>query len=446
MPPVTRYAKRGAVSIAYQVVGEGPFDVVFVPGFVSHLDQFWEFPTMARIWRRLASFARLITFDKRGTGLSERTGTIPTLEERMDDLHAVMEAVGSQRAALVGISEGGPMALTFAATHPERTLALVLWGSFARVLAVPGYPIGMDAAVVESTLRWVEEAWGTGKVAGPLIFSASRGDAAAMELIGRAERSAATPATAVASLRFGTSCDVRDVLPAISVPTLIVHRAGDPFVPALLGRYLAEHIPGARLVELPGDFHLGATADSNDDALDVIEEFLTGVRPERSGEVDRILATILFTDIVDSTVKAAEIGDRAWRELLDAYDAAMRAEIGRSSGREVKHTGDGFVAAFDGPARAIRCAAQITAAARRLGLTVRTGLHAGECTPRGEELSGLALHIGSRVADLAGGNEVLLTSTVRDLVLGSGFRFEDRGTCVLRGVPGEWRILALAAN
>jgi pimeloyl-ACP methyl ester carboxylesterase len=445
MPPVTRYAKRGNLSIAYQVVGDGPFDVVFVPGFVSHLDLFWEVPTMGRIWQRLASFARLITFDKRGVGLSERSVAIPTLEERMDDLHAVMDAAGSERAALVGISEGGAMSLAFAATHPERTIALVLWGSYARVLAAPDYPIGMDEAMVEQTLGWIDKVWGTGKAAGALMFSAARGDEAALELMARGERSAATPATALASLRFGIACDTRDVLPAISVPTLVVHRQGDPFVPVALGRYLAEHIAGARMLELPGNFHIGAAADSNDDALDEIEEFLTGVRPERAPDVDRVLATILFTDIVGSTGKAAELGDKGWRELLDAHDAAVRAELARTRGREVNHTGDGFVAAFDGPARAIRCAQAITAAARRLGLAVRTGLHTGECTVRGDDLSGLALHIGARVADLAGPGEVLVTNTVRDLVLGAGFRFQDRGVQPLRGVPGEWRILAVVA-
>ncbi len=445
MGAITRYAKRGGVSVAYQVMGDGPFDVVFVPGFVSNLDFFWEVPTIARVWQRLAAFSRLITFDKRGTGLSERIGGVPTLEERMDDLHAVMDAVGSERAALVGISEGGAMCATFAATHPERTIALVLWGSFARVVAGPDYPIGMGPELVEPTLQWIEQEWGSGKAASALMFSAAIGDAAALEFMGRAERNAATPASAIAALRFGTTCDTRDVLPTIAVPTLVLHRADDPFIPATLGRYLAEHIPGARFVELPGSFHIGASADSNDDAADEIEEFLTGVRPEGVSDVDRVLATILFTDIVGSTAKAVELGDRGWRALLDAHDDAVRAEIARARGREVNHTGDGFVAAFDGPARAIRCAQEIIAAARRMGLAVRSGLHTGECTMRGEELSGLALHIGARVAALAGPGEVLVTSTVRDLVLGSGFRFDDRGMRALRGVPGEWRVLALVA-
>jgi pimeloyl-ACP methyl ester carboxylesterase len=445
MPPVTRYAKRGDVSIAYQVMGDGPIDIVFVPGFVSHLDFFWDMPTIARVWQRLASFARLIAFDKRGTGLSERSGGIPTLEERMDDLHAVMDAVGSQRAALIGISEGGTMCVNFAATHPERTIALVLWGSFARVLKAPDHPIGFDPSEVEGTMVWLDEVWGTGRAVGALMFTAAKDDAPTLELMGRMERSAATPATAIAALRFAITCDVRDVLPAISAPTLVIHRAGDRFVPVEHGRDLARRIPGARFHEMPGDFHIGADAESNDAIVDEIQEFLTGVRPERSVDVDRVLSTILFTDIVDSTATATKLGDRRWRALLDQHDAAVRAEIARYQGREVNRTGDGFVAAFDGPARAIRCARDIGAAAQRLRLAVRTGLHTGECTVRGEELSGLALHIGARVAALAGPGEVLVTSTVRDLVLGAGFRFEDRGLQALRGVPGEWRILALAA-
>ena len=444
MPPVTRYAKRGSLSIAYQVTGDGPFDVVFVPGFVSHLDYFWEIPTIARVWQRLASFARLITFDKRGAGLSERSGGIPTLEERMDDLHTVMDAVGSKRAALIGISEGGTMCINFAATHPERTIALVLWGSFAKVLRSEDHPIGFEPSQVEGTLGWIDEVWGTGRATGALMFAAAKGDAATLELMGRMERSAATPSTAIASLRFAISCDVRDVLPAIAVPTLVIHRAGDRFVPVEHGHDLTRRIPGARFCELPGDFHIGGEAESNDAAVDEIQEFLTGVRPERVPDVDRVLATVLFTDIVDSTGTATKLGDRRWRTLLDQHDAAVRAEIARYQGREVNRTGDGFVASFDGPARAIRCAQGIGVAARRLGLGVRSGLHTGECTVRGDELSGLALHIGARVAALAGAGEVLITSTVRDLVLGAGFQFEDRGLRALRGVPGEWRILALA--
>jgi len=441
-----RYARSGSISICYQVIGDGPFDVVFVPGFVSHVELLGEIPSFARAWQRLSSFARLIVFDKRGTGLSERTPGIPTLEERLDDVRAVMDAAGSERAALVSVSEGGPMSVVFAATYPERTRALVLWGSFARVLPAPDYPSSITPDLLDDAYPLIDKRWGDGRTTAGLVYSDALRDDAMLQVIARLERNAATPAAAVAALRFGTECDVRHVLPAVSAPTLVVHRTGDPFVPIAFGRYLADHIRGAKLVELPGDFHVGANERSNEDLHDAIEVFLTGTRGTADADVDRILATVLFTDIVGSTEKAAELGDRRWRGLLDAHDAAVRGEIGRARGREVKTTGDGFVAAFDGPARAIRCARAIAEAARRLGLAVRSGLHSGECSVRGDDLSGLALHIGARVASLAGPGEVLVTSTVQDLVLGSGFRFEDRGTHALKGVPGEWRILAVAGT
>ena len=440
-----RYARSGGVSICYQVIGDGPMDVVFVPGFVSHVELLWEIPSFARAWQRLSSFARLIVFDKRGTGLSERTPGIPTLEERLDDVRAVMDAAGSERAALVGVSEGGPMAVLFAATYPERTRALVLWGSFARILAGPDYGSGITPEILDAAFAQIDRRWGDGRTTASLVYSDALQDDAMLNVLARLERNAATPATAVDALRFGVECDVRHVLPTVSVPTLVIHRIGDPFVPVAFGRYLGEHIPGAKLVELPGDFHVGATERSNEDLHDEIEVFLTGTLGMADADVDRILATVLFTDIVGSTEKASELGDRRWRKLLDAHDAAVRGEIGRARGREVKTTGDGFVAAFDGPARAIRCARAVAEAARRLGLAVRSGLHSGECSVRGDDLSGLALHIGARVAALAGPGEVLVTSTVQDLVLGSGFRFDDRGTHSLKGVPGEWRILAVAA-
>ena len=443
MMPETQYAKSGALSIAYQVVGHGPSDIVFAPGFVSHVELGWDLPTLAHTWQRLASFARLIVFDKRGSGLSDRTVGIPTLEERMDDIRAVMDAAGSERATLVGISEGGLMSLLFAATYPERTAALVLWASFARILYAPDYPIGLSPEVTDRARSMVEGEWGNGSTMARLVFTDATQDEAMLRQIGRFERNAATPATALTALHFSIASDVRHILSAVSAPTLVVHRAGDPFVPVAFGRYLAEHISGAKFVELPGDFHLGASTDSNNDVVDEIEEFLTGVRPQHAQEIDRVLATILFTDIVGSTEKAAQLGDRRWREVLDAHDAAVRRELARAHGREIKMTGDGFVAAFDGPARAIRCAQAISGSARELGLTVRAGIHTGECVVRGDDLSGLALHIGARVAALARPGEVLLTSTVRDLVMGSGARFEDRGTHALKGVPGEWRVLAV---
>jgi class 3 adenylate cyclase len=446
MAGAIRYARSGGLSIAYQVIGDGPFDVVFIPGFVSNIEVLWEVPSFGRAWQRLSSFARLIIFDKRGTGLSERTPGIPTLEERLDDVRAVMDAAGSERAAFVAVSEGGPMSLLFAATYPDRTRALVLWGSFARLLPAPDYEIGLPPDVIQPGYDWIERRWGDGRIFASLVFSDAVRDDAMLGVLGRLERNSATPAAAVAALRFGIECDVRHVLPTISAPALVVHRAGDPFVPITFGRYLAGHIPGARLAELPGDFHIGAGVRSNEDLLDEVQQFLTGTRAEPDADVDRVLATVLFTDIAGSTERAAELGDQRWGELLDAHDAAVRAELARARGREVKTTGDGFVAAFDGPARAIRCARGITAAARRLGLAVRTGLHSGECTVRGDDLSGLALHIGARVAALAAPGEVLVTSTVHDLVLGSGFRFEDRGVHALKGVPGDWRVLAVAES
>ena len=443
-PTETRYAKSGDISVAYQVAGEGPLDVVFVPGFVSHVELGWEVPPYARIFHRLSAFARLIVFDKRGTGLSDRTVDVPTLEERMDDVRAVMDAAGSERAAIVGISEGGPMALLFAATYPERVTALVLWDTYARALAAPDYPAGSPPELFDETLRIVEKYWGVGRVVRFMFLQDAPEDEETRQLLARAERNCATPAMAVAALRFVGPMDVRHVLSSISAPTLVLHRSGDPPIPVEQGRYLAEHIPGARFVELAGDFHLSATGQ-DEDALDEIEEFLTGVRPEKVPAPDRVLKTVLFTDIVDSTARAASEGDRRWHELLDAHDVAIRKQLGRFRGDEVKTTGDGFLAAFDGPGRAINCAQEIATRSRELGLEIRAGLHTGECELRGDDLAGIAVHIGARVASLAGPGEVLVTSTVRDLVAGSGIEFTDRGHHELKGVPGEWQVLAVEA-
>jgi class 3 adenylate cyclase len=336
------------------------------------------------------------------------------------------------------------MSILFAATYPERTRGLVLWGSFARVTAAPDYPIGVSPETMERTYQFVTARWGTGKVMAAIAFQGGPRDEAALELFGRAERNCATPAGAVAALRFSAETDVRHVLPAITVPTLVLHRAGDPLAPIALGRDLAAHIPGAQLVELPGDYHLGATPGCNDDLVEELAEFITGTRAVAPAEVDRVLATILFTDIVGSTERASALGDRRWRELLDAHDAAVRRELARARGRELKTTGDGFLAVFDGPARAIRCAQGIVRAARGLGLEIRAGLHTGECEVRGDDLSGVAVHIGARVAGLAPPGEVLVTSTVRDLVTGSGIAFAERGTHELRGVQGRWHLFAVA--
>jgi class 3 adenylate cyclase len=438
--PKTRYARSGDLSIAYQVVGEGPLDIVLVLGFVSHLEVGWEMPTFSAILNRLSSFGRLIVFDKRGVGLSDRTARLPTLEERMDDVRAVMDAAGSERAALVGISEGGPMSLLFAATYPERISAQVLWASYARNLWAPDHTIGIDLASAEKTYALIEKHWGTGRAFRRIACQDAPENPAVDDLLARYERNAATPTSAVAALRFGVETDVRHILAAISVPTLVVHRTGDRLVSIEHGRDLASRISGAQLREFPGDFHLSASG-ADTIVLDAIEEFLTGHRASHA--VQRILKTVLFTDIVGSTERAAQLGDRAWRSLLDQHDLMVQREVDRARGHVIKTTGDGIFAAFDGPARAIRCAASILAQARAFGLDLRAGLHTGECEPRGDDLAGIAVHIGARVAALAAPGEILVTGTVRDLVAGSGIEFGDRGVRDLKGVPGEWRLLAV---
>ncbi len=442
--PETRYAQSGELSIAYQVFGEGDFDLVFVPGFVSHCDLQWEMPLMRETLARLGSFARVITFDKRGTGLSDRTLGFGTAEDRMDDIRAVMDAAESERAALVGISEGGPLVALFAATYPERTTALVPWGTFARVLAAPDFPIGIDPGGVELFLETVSGVWGSGKAIRFFIRDIPD-DPETNALLARYERSATTPTMAREILRRNIEIDVRSVLPAVSASTLVLHRSGDRIVPVACGRYLADHIADARFVELPGKWHLNGAPGGEQDALDVIEEFLTGRRHEAEVHIDRVLKTVLFTDIVGSTEQAAALGDRRWKELLDTHDDVIRRQLGRFRGEEVNTTGDGFLAAFDGPGRAIECARTIAENARDVGLEVRAGVHTGECELRGDNLAGIAVHIGARVASLAGAGEVLVTSTVRDLVQGSDIEFTDRGRHELKGVPGEWQVLAVRA-
>ena len=435
----TRYAKSGNLSIAYQVVGKGP-DVVLVSGSLSHIELGWETPAAAAMYRRLSGFARMITFDKRGMGLSDRSAELPTLEERMDDVRAVMDAAHCEKAAVVGTSEGGPMALLFAATYPERVTALVLWCTFARMAWAPDYPDGVDPQVAEQFCDHIEESWGQGRVWPLISIHDAPDDEATRRHLARFERNAATPAMAAAANRFSLHIDARHALSAISAPTLVVHRTGDPIVPPAHGRYLAEHIRGARLSEFPGDFHFSAIG-RDEEILDEIEEFLTGTRPGH--EINRVLKTILFTDIVGSTERAVGIGDRRWHELLDAHHSTVRRELDRFRGQEVQTTGDGFLATFDGPARAIPCARAITNKVGDIGLEVRAGLHSGECQIRGDDLAGVAVHIGARVGGLAGPREVLVTSTVRDLVTGSGIEFDDRGRHTLKGVPGEWQLLAV---
>jgi pimeloyl-ACP methyl ester carboxylesterase len=435
----TRYAKSGEVHIAYQVVGEASRDLVLVPGWVSNIETFWEEPTVARFLERLASFSRLILFDKRGTGLSDRVAAMPNLETRMDDVRAVMDAVGSERAALLGYSEGGSMCALFAATYPARTSALLMLGGYARLAATADHPWGRNPDDQQAWLGRCEREWG-----GPLDLDRRAPtldrDEGSRRWWARFLRMSASPAAAIALNRMNYEIDIRHVLPAVRVPTLILHSAGDKIVDVHLGRYLADHIGGARYVELPGTDHLPWGSDV-DAILDEIEEFLTGVRHDP--EPDRVLATTLFTDIVGATETAAALGDRRWGNLIMQHHTLVRQQLRRFRGREIDTAGDGFLAAFDGPARAVRCACAVGDAVRALGVRIRAGLHTGECEMIGDKLGGIAVHIGARVASLAAPDEVLVSSTVKDLVAGSGLRFQDRGVHSLRGVPGEWRLFAV---
>jgi|RhiMetdeSRZDD1v2_1073273.scaffolds.fasta_scaffold92707_4 class 3 adenylate cyclase len=438
--PETKYARSGDVHIAYQVFGEGPMDVVTSPGWISHMEYQWEQPLLAHFLRRPTSYARVLLFDKRGTGLSDRTTGVPTLEECMDDIRAVMDAEGSERAALVGHYDSGAHSAMFAATYPERTSALIIVGGYAKGARDETYPFGPDPAVTGMVAAAIHDEWGKGTTV-PVIAPSMAGDRAFAEFWGRYERLSASPGAAASLFQMMAEMDIRDILPNIQAPTLIIHRTDHPAVPIESARYLADHIPDARLVELPGTDALPYTPSGGDDVLDEIQEFLTGVR--EGPPSDRVLATVLFTDIVDSTKRASELGDSAWRELLDRHDAAVRRQLDRYRGIEVGTAGDGFVAMFDGPARAIQCALAVRDNLEPLGLDVRAGLHTGEIERSGAEVRGIAVHIGARVAALAGAGEVLASSTVKDLVVGSGIDFETRGSHALKGVPDEWRIFAV---
>jgi class 3 adenylate cyclase len=427
--PETRYAKSGEVRIAYQVVGSGPFDLVFVPGFISNIELFWEMPEWAQFFMRLAAFSRLILFDKRGTGLSDRVAGIASLEDRMDDVRAVMDAAGCDRATLFGVSEGGPMSLLFAATYPERAQALVLYGTYARYLTV-------DEDTFNQRIALVDRAWGSGQYITHRFIPSRMADDRMREVIARFERQSASPGAVIAILQMNREIDVRHILPAIRVPTLVMHRAGDTAHPVDGARYLADNIPGTRFLELPGDDHyMLFEPEIVDRIAGEAEEFLTGSRSEP--DVDRVLATVMFTDIVDSTRRAAEIGDRQWRALLDRHDDTVRQQLARFRGQEVKNLGDGFLATFDGPARAVRCAASICESMRPLGIAVRSGLHTGEVELKRDDVAGIAVHIAARVAAEAEAGETVVSNTVRDLVAGSGLRFQDRGIHTLKGLPEE---------
>jgi pimeloyl-ACP methyl ester carboxylesterase len=439
--PATRYAKSGDVSIAYQVVGDGPIDLIVVPGWISHLDLHWEMLGFEEWVRRLARFCRVILFDKRGCGLSDRDVGDSTLEERMDDLRAVLDAVRSERTAVLGFSEGGSLAMVFSATCPERVTHLVLFGTFPRTAEAPDFPEGARAsAAIEEMRRIVEHHWGEGRTIESIAPSLAHIERA-RELMGRFERAALSPRAARTHLRWVAEIDTRSVARALRVPALVMHRAGDRLVPAAGGRWLGRNIPGARHLELPGDDHAPWTSDDGR-ITDEIQEFLTGSRAPV--EFDRVLATVLFTDIVGSSERASALGDRAWRELLERHHALVRRELERFRGHERDTSGDGFFATFDGPARAVHCAKSICREVQSLGLQVRAGVHTGECERSGEKITGIAVHTGARVMAEAAPGEVLVSSTVKDLVSGSGLAFRDRGARALKGIPGEWSLFAAA--
>ncbi|HXK25282.1 MAG TPA: adenylate/guanylate cyclase domain-containing protein [Myxococcota bacterium] len=436
MESPVRYARSGDVHLAYRVFGEGPRDIVLIPGTLSHVEVSWEIPSNAHLLKRLTAFARVIVFDKRGQGLSDRVGE-QTIEERIGDVCAVMDVAGSERATIYGWSEGGPMCLLFAATYPERTSSLVLYGSFA---SQQHEPHRIDPLAGRAVLeRWYKH-WGEGvllEVNAPSMLS----DEAMVKAFGRLERASASPGSLIALMRANYEIDVRHVLPTIGVPTLILHRTGDKVVSIENGRYLASQIAGARFVEIPGTDHTVLDKPTQDVIADEIEEFVTGER--HGAEPDRVLATVLFTDLVGSTERAAKVGDSRWHELRDEWLGIMRKELGSFHGREIDSSGDGLLATFDGPARAIRCAIAMRERVRGMGLELRAGLHTGECELAGERVVGIAVHIGARVAALAAPNEILVSSTVKDLVAGSGLKFDDRGAHALRGVPDEWRLFVV---
>jgi pimeloyl-ACP methyl ester carboxylesterase len=441
LAPETRYARSGDVHIAYQVFGTGPPDLVLAVGALWNIEHQWTQPRAVKVLQRLASFSRVIVFDKRGTGLSDRVpeSELPTLERRMDDVRAVMDALECERAVLFGEDEGCAMCSLFAATYPERTSALVLFGSFARRLQAPDYPWGIPRELAEQLVEQLKSDWG--KPLGLRIGAPSLAhDEGVRRWWAGMLRASASPSSAGAMFHMSIDTDIRGVLDSVHVPTLVLHEVGDLPAPVQGGRYVAERIAGARFVELPGDTHLFFLAD-RDELLDEVQEFLTGVRwrPRR----DQVLATIVFTDIVQSTERAVEVGEERWADVLEQHHAVVRSQLDRFNGREIDTAGDGFFASFDGPARAVRCACSIRDQVRRLGIEIRAGVHTGECRVIDQKLGGLAVHIGARVAHLAGAGEVLTSGAVKDLVAGSGLSFSDRGTHRLKGIPEPWQLFAV---
>jgi class 3 adenylate cyclase/putative intracellular protease/amidase len=442
--PETRYARSGDVMVAYQVLGQGPFDVVIAPPWVSHVELVWEIAGWTVFLRGLAEHARVLLFDKRGTGLSDRVAGVPTLEERSDDIRAVMEAAGSERAAVFGASESVPMSVVFAAAHPERVSALVLFGGGARELWAPDYRFGSTEREARKAIEEDFEAFVT-----PGGLEAQLGDIPSIDekevrAWARMFRYGASPGSLEALGRMNMAIDVRSVLALVSAPTLVLRQRADPFVRAEHGHYLAQHIPGATYVELDGDTHL-FTAATVPQLLAQAVPFLQAAASQEVPEPEKVLATVLFSDIVGSTARAAELGDARWRELLAAHHGRVRVQLARFRGVELDTAGDGFFARFDGPARAIRCAQAIRDAVRDIGLQVRVGLHAGECEVLDGKVAGIAVAIGARVSARAAAGEVLVSQTVKDLVAGSGITFEDRGLAELKGVPGQWRLYAVTS-
>ena len=442
MNPKTRYAYSDDVCIAYQMTGDGPPDVIWAPGTMSHLDMDWENPRRAMFFEKFSSFCRLIRFDKRGTGLSDRPTKMATLEQRADDIRAVMDAAGIERAHLFGGSEGGSMASLFAAMHPDRVQSLIIWGAQAKWLNTPDHPWGQTREEHEAMLDMIHEGWPTIEyVVGPGAGLGPDADPAMVENVLRYMRAAASPSAVRAYETMNADIDTRAILPTIKAPTMVMNRIGDPVAICAAARDMASRIPGAIFKEYPGNSHT-AMLDDMDVVLSDIQEFITGERPVESA--DRVLATVMFVDIAGSTERAAQMGDTAWRSVLNAYYAIVRKALARHRGREANTAGDGFLATFDGPARAVRCALEITQAVKELGVDVRVGVHIGECEMMGDNIGGLAVHIGARIMAEAAPGEVLTSSTVKDLVAGSGLSFADRGERALKGVPGEWRLFSAA--
>ncbi|MEX2458577.1 MAG: adenylate/guanylate cyclase domain-containing protein [Actinomycetota bacterium] len=439
MLPQIQYADSGGIQIAYQVVGDGPLDVVLSFDWGSNLDLIWEWPQNERLFRRFTNYGRLILFDMRGVGLSDPIQNLPPMEEWMEDVTAVMDAVGSSRAALVGHGHAGQLCMLFAATHPERSVSLVTINSYARLARAHDYPWGLPAEAQAAVIELISQVWGSGEAMGSLYPNLTS-DPRMHESLARMERAVASPGRVVLRQRLLFELDVRGVLPAISVPTLVAQSEDHPTIRTGHGRYLADHIAGARYLAVPSDSHAPWADAGADVLLDGIEEFLTGTRTTETA--DRMLTTVAFTDIVRSTERASELGDRRWRELLELHESVSRREIEAARGRLVKSTGDGLLATFDGPARAIRCVTALGELLRPLGLEIRAGLHTGEVELLGEDVGGIAVHIAARVGGLASPGEVLVSSTVKDLVAGSGIAFEDRGLHELKGIAEEWRLFA----